>query len=429
MTDTVAFVSGDTTFSPDMRELIRQTVETLKLDIVQGLAFEQSPKVFRSQGIRKNPSKLGGIVASRLKSLSKETKFARPDYSKSLPLQQLYTGDIRNLARKHNVELMSKVPVVDQTDHAKALGFIARDIANEDQIKNLHENLFAIEVDPETVKMDAKAALHAALPSLEVSPAVARMIADRQKLVGVIDWSKIFADISDGSDNDGDDEEPADPIQLNRGLKFRLHRVKCVDETNPEWPGDDEIAAGGVAVNWNEDTTQINEFRVGNSFDDGESKFYNPPRVLKNFSLDDAEFPADFMVAMALAEKDNGGLSKFIDDLWEAIRDHVEVILIAVGAAAGLAIGAGVGGTVGTAIGGPLGTIIGLAAGAIIGALVGWLISALKDDIFEPQSAAVRLPSHDSAFAGGSLTSPTMTLNFRNHGGHYRAYYSWQIVR
>lgn len=134
-------------------------------------------------------------------------------------------------------------------------------------------------------------------------------------------------------------------------------------------------------------------------------------------------------MVVALAEKDNGGLSQFINELWDAIKDQVQLILTAVGAAAGLAAGTAIGGTLGTAVGGPIGAIIGVAAGAIIGALVGWLIGALKDDIFEPQSAALRLPVHDSTFAGGSLTSPTMTLDFRDHGGHYRVYYSWQITR
>ena len=122
-------------------------------------------------------------------------------------------------------------------------------------------------------------------------------------------------------------------------------------------------------------------------------------------------------------------MSKFLTELWEAVKDEVQAILTIVGAVAGGVIGAGVGGTLGSAIGGPLGMVIGVAAGAIVGALVGWLISVLKDDIFEPKAAALQLPDHDATFENGSLTSQIMTLNFRDHGGYYRAYYSWQIIR
>lgn len=418
-------MSGRGTLSPDMQELVNKTVETLKLDIVQGLAYEQSPDAFKGQGIEKNPSKLGAIVAKRLRGLSKDSKFARADYSKTLPIEQLYDADIRRLTRVHNVELLSGTPVLKQSDLAKSYAFVARDLASAERITALHDNLFDTEIDPETVKADAKTVILNSMPAVTMNPAIARMIADRKKLVGTIDWSSIFT--NDGREDN--EEESAPDIQLNRGLKFRIHRVKCVDETNPEWPGHDKIAAGGVAVDWKEESSKISEFRVGDSFDDGESKYYSPPRVLKTFSLNDAAYPADFLMVVALAEKDNGGLSQFINELWDAIKDQVQLILTAVGAAAGLAAGTAIGGTLGTAVGGPIGAIIGVAAGAIIGALVGWLIGALKDDIFEPQSAALRLPVHDSTFAGGSLTSPTMTLDFRDHGGHYRVYYSWQITR
>ncbi|MBA3908520.1 MAG: hypothetical protein C0524_01265 [Rhodobacter sp.] len=57
-------------------------------------------------------------------------------------------------------------------------------------------------------------------------------------------------------------------------------------------------------------------------------------------------------------------MSRFLQDLWEAIKDAVAIIVAAVGAAAGLALGGLIGGTVGTAIGGPLGAIIGAVASA-----------------------------------------------------------------
>jgi len=430
----VAFMSGDTTFSPDMRELIQQTVETMKLDIIQGLAYERAPKVFRRQGIKKNPSMIGGIVSERLKSLPGDTKRNRPDYKVVSSLGALYTADIRNIARKHNVDMMSKTAVTKQFDPAKKYAFMTKELLDEKRHLSHAENLFGMELEASAETMTAGKAIMAAAPALNLDPAVARMLVDFH-IIDKKRWKDIVGGVGvkpgkgGGKDTDDDDSDTPPGIVLNGGLHYRLHRVKCVDETNPEWPGDDEIAAGGVAINWDESSSEISEFRVGSSFDDGESKYYTPPRILKTYTLEGASYPANFSVIMAMSEKDSGGTSAFIRKLWEAIRDHVDKILVAVGAAAGTAAGIAIGGKLGTAIGGPLGLIIGAVAGAIVGALVGWLIQALKDDLFPPQAAALRLPAPTSTFNNGALTSPIMTLNFRAHGGHYRAYYSWEIIR
>ena len=418
----IALKNESNFFSPDIQELIDQTTELLKLDIVQGLAYEQESTLLRTDN-NANPSKLGSIVSDRLKSLSKESKFQRPDYSKRLPVNELYTADIRSLAKRHNINLMGGKGVLTQIDHKKKFEFIKADIASKNRIDTIKENLFDIEFDEVAVSRDPSASLRAALPHTNIDPGVARMLADR------IRFTPNLANINFDFINNNINDDNEDDIKLNKGLRFRLHRVKCIDETNPEWPGSDEIALGGTAVDDNKVATKINEFRVRNGFDDGESKRYSPPRNLATFSLDNLNYPADFLVVLALAEKDGGGLSNFISKLWEEIKDEVTIIMAAVGAAAGAAAGAAIGGGLGTAIAGPLGTVIGLVAGAILGALIGWLISALKDDIFEPKSAALQLPSANATFAGNSLTSPQFTLNFRDHGGYYRAYYSWEITR
>mgnify|MGYP006204557761 CR=1 FL=1 len=113
-----------------------------------------------------------------------------------------------------------------------------------------------------------------------------------------------------------------------------------------------------------------------------------------------------------------------------ALLLDISYAVMCAGIGAGLAaIGAGIGGSLGTVIGGPLGTIIGVAAGAILGALVGWLIAMFKDDIFRPQASTLHLPNGSATFAGGSLTSPKAAFHFRDHGGHYKVTYDWQITR
>lgn len=217
------------------------------------------------------------------------------------------------------------------------------------------------------------------------------------------------------------------PVVVNRGLKLYAKKVKCNDETDPEWLGQDEISLGGVAVDDKGVVTEINAFNVGN-FDDGTTKNYSPSKLLKNFSVSGAEYPKTFAGFLSLAEKDSGGFSNFLDELYDAIKAEVTVILTALGAAAGAAIGAAIGGTVGTVVGGPIGTIIGVVAGLILGALISWLVSLLEDDIFEPQVTTVTLPSADSDF-NGSLTSPTMNFVYRDFGGKYTLSYYWEIVR
>jgi hypothetical protein len=219
------------------------------------------------------------------------------------------------------------------------------------------------------------------------------------------------------------------PIVINKGLRFRIHEVKCIDETNPEWMGHDEISWGGAATDDKGVANKIPEYYVGGGFDDGDKKTYSPPKVVQTFSVDGDIYPKSFMVALALAEKDAGGFAKFISELYEAIKAEIQVILSALGAAAGAWIGSEIGGSIGTAIAGPLGTIIGVVAGAILGALIGWLIAALKDDIFTPQASHLILGAKDETFAGGSLVCAPLYFHYQDHGGHYRVKFDWEIVR
>lgn len=422
MSETTGFSTGAPLLSPEFQDMVDRCVELFKLDVVQGLAFAQEPSLAAARGAQGNPSKLGPIVAKRLSQLKAGGKRGRTADNTRIEaaLSALYDSNVRSLARRYNVDLTVAKPVMAQIDSVQEFRFLQRELASAKRIGNQHENLFDIRAELKLEEAnDPEVALRRIAPNLALDSTVMRMLADNLRI-----RPETFK-----PGRIGGAVPPPPPAVINKGLEFRIHQVKCVDETNPEWPGDDEIAMGAVAVADNGSTSKINEFMVRDDFDDGETKIYNPPRLLKTFSLTNVSYPADFMMVLAMAEKDNGGLSDFLNDLWEAIKDDVTLIIAAVGAAAGLAIGAGVGGTLGTAIGGPLGAIIGAVAGAIIGALVGWLISALKDDIFTPQAAAVHLPHSASTFAGGALTSPQFTVNFRDHGGHYRVYYSWKINR
>ncbi|WP_406696782.1 hypothetical protein V5E97_37920 [Singulisphaera sp. Ch08] len=213
---------------------------------------------------------------------------------------------------------------------------------------------------------------------------------------------------------------------INTGLAFRLHEVKCLDETDPERGGKDEIAMGGTTLDDTGNVTEIKAFSVG-KFNDNDVSTFDTPKTLATFALK-GEFPKTLSVFLALAEKDLGGFADFLEKLFEAIQAEVTVILTALGIAAGAIIGGSIGSTVGTAIGGPIGSIIGLAAGLILGALITFVAGVLKDDIFEPQIATVTLPDASATFAG-SLISPVLSLVYADFDGKYRVKYSWEISR
>lgn len=216
-------------------------------------------------------------------------------------------------------------------------------------------------------------------------------------------------------------------IPLNKGIEFQVKEVKCIDETNPERFGNDEIAIGGVFTDPIGNTSMFNELRVGNNFDDGDVKVYNPDLLMKSFAIPNASYPHFYTAVIPLAEKDNGGLSNFIQELYESIKDDVQAILTILGAAAGAWIGGQIGGAIGS-IGGPLGTIIGVVAGAILGAIIAAIGNALRDDVFQPQMALITIPSSTASF-NGSLNSPYQFLNFHGFGGQYRVKYRWVIKR
>lgn len=215
-----------------------------------------------------------------------------------------------------------------------------------------------------------------------------------------------------------------DQITLNGGLKLQLHQVRCVQPTSWEL-GKDEINMGGAATDEHGNVTKINEFEVRTDFDANVVQDYSPPNILQTFSLSGTDYPKIFAVTLDLAEKDSGGFSDFLQKLYEAVKTHINEILITLGAAAGAAIASAIGGSIG-AIGGPLGAVIGAAVGAIIGAIFGWISDALKDDVFTPQLTCVTIPSAGATF-NGSLVSPVSLLSYNDHGGIYNVTYSWAV--
>lgn len=216
------------------------------------------------------------------------------------------------------------------------------------------------------------------------------------------------------------DGEPAERGATTDKLELRIHKVRCIDETNPEAFGDDEIALGGLSVDESGDTQKIGQFMVGSSFDDGEQKVYSPPRRFTWFNLrEGTTFPKTYAVTLVLAEKDMGGLADFLDKLWGKVKGRlIELITASLGAAVGAAIGSTIPG---------LGTIIGAAVGWVLGALWNWLMQWIGDDVFKPFTVTVNIPSLGARWAGGATDSPEGTITWTGYGGKYRLWFDWRL--
>lgn len=241
-----------------------------------------------------------------------------------------------------------------------------------------------------------------------------------------------FADIRDRLiDRTRDLAVPADSsatTAVNTALELQITRVTCVDETDPEFFGKDRIAMGGTAIDHRERVTKVGQFVVG-EFDTGDRRNYDPPKVVKKFSLSGGEFPKTFAVVLGMAEKDNGGFGDFLTELYQAVKGELTIILAGLGTAAGAALATAIGGTVGAVVGGPAGIVIGIAAGLIVAALVEFLASIAQDDLFQPQVALATLPTADATLPGGSLLSPAFNLNYIDFAGRYRVRCNWKLRR
>jgi hypothetical protein len=201
-------------------------------------------------------------------------------------------------------------------------------------------------------------------------------------------------------------------------LAFRIHEVKCFDETGPtDLFGMDEIDLGATSIATASDSVTesgtVQPFRV-KKFDSGDVKTYSPPKVLTTFDVTKgAKFPKTYAETIALAEKDSGGgFPDFVNEIEKELVAKVSALI-------GAWVGSGAG---------PVGTLIGLAVGYVIGRIFDWLESFLNDDIFNPVTVFLTRTRNTEPLPGGAATSAKATATFKGHGGKYGITYDWQLA-
>lgn len=364
-------------------KLVDKVTNVFKLSAVQAMNSELNGEVYklRPGKIKKGATSdehysVANVMADMVSSL---------DNTKKHNLRRMLGSDkeITNMIRLLGLDMRSSKPITEQMDLKHHFSFINEKTFSEDAVRDMAADLFSIQ------------------------PVIAP---DDDTLP------------DDGNIGTDPYDPPSPPIIINPRVEFLLYEVKCLDETNPEWPGNDKINCGAVAVDDQGSVSTINEFNVMDGFKDNVVKTYNPPKMLKSFPLNSFKYPKSFLVTLTLAEKDWGGFSKFLEELYKAIKNDLQKILNALGAAAAGAL-------TGSVIAGPVGAIIGAIIGLLLELLFKWIIKLLKDDVFEPQSTSIIMPTANSTFSSGSLISSLMYFNFQDFGGSYRVGYKWKICQ
>lgn len=228
--------------------------------------------------------------------------------------------------------------------------------------------------------------------------------------------------------NTGGPAEDFAPQADTDKLRLWVRSLRCNDETNPEAFGDDEMAVAGVSIDEDGDTKQIGERGAGGGYHDGVERGLNWDFTW--FGLREKNYwPKRFGVTLIIAEKDNGGLSAFMQRLWNETRTAVHNALAKAAQAAGVALAT----FVGLPEFGPLiGQALAAAAQWIIDNVVNWLINLFKDDLFKPFTTWVNIPSLGARWnfpngSWGNTFSPLMSVTYTGHGGQYRLNYQWQL--
>ncbi|WP_406120508.1 hypothetical protein OIE52_50520 [Streptomyces canus] len=207
-----------------------------------------------------------------------------------------------------------------------------------------------------------------------------------------------------------DPEDAAVAVVPLRQVELRLHRVKCLEETNEFFK--DEIGLGGTAIDESGDVEKISTFKV-RSFHTGGVQTYTPPRRLVRFSLTEGpvKFPKTYFVALVLAELDQGGFSDFVNRLYLKVRDAVAE-------------------AVGTAVGAPLPFPIDDVIRKVVIFVVKKVFDIFRtiwqDDIFQPFTVETTIPSLTSRWAGRT-DSTERVVTFTGHGGRYQLVYDWRM--
>lgn len=176
-----------------------------------------------------------------------------------------------------------------------------------------------------------------------------------------------------------------------------LRAVKCVDETNPESPGDDDIVVGGLIIGCTGNVKKTSSI-VSCHFDDGDYCNHGAIPVGTYNITACSGYPKTFYTIIQLveADSDEAETAEFLSDVMQ---------MVAVATA---------------------GTGYGAIFAAVAGALEMFAAIFFDDDAFYPYGVQLNLPSAN-AFGSDGRSNNWRTNGISDHGGTYQVGYYWQL--
>ena len=208
-----------------------------------------------------------------------------------------------------------------------------------------------------------------------------------------------------------------------RKLEFKVRWLKCDDETNPEWPGSDEIGIGGVSVHGGSGETKKIGPKTYEDFDDGNKEWFSPHWVFASFERTkpkSGQWVYDtYGVGVSLAELDAGSFGNFLDKIYTEVKEEVAAAIIG-----GVIIGTTP----------AIGSVLGPIAAWVANELIEWFIDWFEDDplgfkhatLTTPRGLTLLMPNEWTYEAGGAR-SKERDLHFYGGGGHYSVRYYWRF--
>ena len=182
-------------------------------------------------------------------------------------------------------------------------------------------------------------------------------------------------------------------------LDLVLRKVHCVDETEPESPGDDDMVVGGLLVGASGNTNSANSF-ASCHFDDGDICNHGD-YPFGTYSLNSTPgYPKVFYCILQLIEVDTDEA-----DAAKALTDVMKLV-----------------GTLVSAGNPVIGALV-VAVAEAVQIFTGWLID---DDPFYPFGISLNLNSQNK-FGVDGRSSNWHTGNISDHGGTYRLGFYWQL--
>lgn len=207
-------------------------------------------------------------------------------------------------------------------------------------------------------------------------------------------------------DDDASSFAGANAVPRSGGSRYSrmdlvLRAIHCVDETNPEGGGADDIVLGGVIVGASGNTKVIKSRFIGN-FEDG-TYISVGELPFGQFSLRSTSgYPKTMYGILQLVESDQ-------DD-----ADAARALTSALSTITTIAVS-----TVATPTAGAI-------AGAVVNAVGGLVSVFISDDAFPPYGIRARLMS-ENEFGNDGDSGRLRTGNIVGHGGSYRIGYRWLL--